>query len=244
MNSTRYSRYVLLSTLIFTLVLLTSSNAFARGVGIVDPYRSDIHASFGGYHSSGNFEQAESASGADTKFEQQFAGIRIEKSIIPQFQLYLLAGQSRNTFSDSDVDAGSALGGGFQITFENKQDAYVMLEGSYLSHSKENFTGSTTRDYQMTSDYQAGILLGKRVNEDLAFREEDLTYHAYWGVQYSPREIEVTDGTGTKTYEPSKYEGLSGFLGFKLDYTKNVSFSLEAEGGSVLSGNGRMIYRF
>lgn len=214
--------------------------AGARGVGMIDqrPERFSVSTQYS--FSQADFES--SSTSTDSEANIHMAGIRVEKSIFPRLGVYAFGGVSDYEFDDRDVDNGTVFGGGFQVTVEPDPDLYLKLVGSYLSHGEEDFQNSS-ETFELTDDWQAGVLVGRKITKT-TLRGITQQYHAYIGALFSDRVVEIGSGSTTTTHDLADWGGASLFLGFHWIINENFSFELEAEGGSSLSGTGRLQYRF
>lgn len=226
---------VIVMTLCFVLGMATSIEA--RTVGVVDSADDDFRLSLEYSYEKSDFQQIDTE--GDTTLNHSFAGIRLEKSLDDNLQVYVTGGQALNEFSDSDVRDGTRYGGGIQYVMGSPGNLEYKLVGSYLEHSAEDFETNASRSFKIVNDWQAGIVINRVMSGVEEYPSVNQT-HAYMSVLYSGREVEITESNSTTEFEYSDYNGLSVTGGVRVKLQQGLALDLEAEAGSTLGGTARI----
>lgn len=221
----------------FCLIVGITTSIKARTVGVVDSAEDDLRLSLEYSYEESDFQEINMD--GDSTLNHSFAGIRLEKSIDDNFQVYLTGGQALNEFSDSDVRDGTRFGGGIQYGLNSPGNLEYKLVGSYLEHSSENFESNSNQSFEIVNDWQAGLVINRVMSNVEDYSSINQT-HAYMSVLYSGRDVETSEGNSTTEFEYSDYNGLSLTGGVRVKLQQGLALDLEAEAGSTIGGSARI----
>lgn len=233
------------SILIVTLVLIfgLAGTAEARNVGVINAEGDDARLSLDFGYSQAHFQEIEGSGESDTQLKNWYGGVRLEKAITDELQVYVAGGQSNNDWGDSVVEDGTRYGGGIQYVFNQEDNVYYKLFGSYMKNSEEDFRNDATRSLEVVSDWQAGLMISRNMTEINKYETLNQT-HAYMTVLYSGKEVELTESGTVTEHEFSEIEGVSVTGGVRMEVEEGLDFEFEAEAGSSFGATARLSAAF
>jgi hypothetical protein len=232
--------------IVFILLIITIAPVQARQIGLIDHSESGLKFSGLYSYSQGDFTP-EGGSG-DTELINQLAGMRLDwtpkAEIIDRAQFSFMAGKSKIEYGDSETEDGDFYGGGIQYLLESEDTDnpyYLKLVGSFLKHEEQDFEDN--RIFEITTDWQAGFLLGKKTEHTDSFGNYE-KFHSYFGVVYKERIFEITEAGNNSEFEYENFAGVNAFAGVSYSLNEFMSLEGEAELGASAGGSARLIYYF
>ncbi len=224
--------------LIFVLVLFAVSPLQAHYVGLTDQSTEGFKFSALYNHNRADFE----AKDTDDELEltDQLAAARVDLTLFEKIQFHGLIGTSFIDFGDSSPEDGTVYGGGVQYLLEPGDPYYLKLTGSFLEHETQDYDNSDD-EFEITSDWQAGILIGRNFTRQFKWDETE-TFNTYFGGIYTERKLESDAHDGK--YELEDLSGASLVAGVKYSFTDFLLIEGEGQYGAKTGIGGRMIYRW
>ena len=233
-------KFIFLSVAFFLMLISISiQKAEAHYVGLSNHEATNMRISGLYSYSRGDYELVDT--GGDSKLIEQLYGARLDVRLTEEIQIYGIMAQSQLEFGDSEPEDATVYGGGIQYLLEPGPPYYLKLTGAVFKHEERDFKDNSGT-FEMVTDWQAGVLLGHKVDQQNSFGKQEV-YNTYIGLSYNARELEI-ETTSSLEYELDDFSGLNIFAGINYSITDFLTLEGEAHYGASEGGAGRIIYHF